>query len=63
MHSALGWSDNPTHLEPDVSLSLKDLQCHCTLLLGPLDLGDHELDAVPKLHFLFLRVKVEGDHS
>ena len=62
MHSASGWSDSPTHLELVVPLSLKDLQAYCTLFLGSLDLGNHELDAVPKLHLLLFWVKIEGDH-
>lgn len=63
MHNTCSWGVCPTHLEPDVPLSLNDLYLHCTLLLGPLDLGYHELHMVSKLHLLLLRVIVEGDHS
>ena len=61
--SALSWSVCLTHLEPDIPLSLNDLHPHSTLFPGPLDLGYHELDPVPKLHLLLLGVIVEGDHT
>ena len=51
------------YLESDVPLSLDDLQLHCTLLLGALHLGNHELHVVSILHLLLLGVVVERDHS